>query len=114
MVAQMTHPETCPRCGAPRTMVDEGRAFYKCGSIISTLSGKTTLTDCTSPNCIFCGIVGPHTCSANIAVTQPRSVCVMCGKETEEEMQSWLSKGNLRLFVCPKCDAEMTAMAVKS
>lgn len=25
-------PDRCPRCGAPRTMIDEGRAFYACGA----------------------------------------------------------------------------------
>jgi len=79
-------------------MIDEGRAFYKCGS------------DTSGTGCVY----GAWMQGKDPEFSAPRSVCVMCGKETEEEMQLWLSKGNLRLFVCPKCDAEMTAMAVKS
>jgi hypothetical protein len=101
-------PETCPRCGTTRTMIDEGRAFFGCGA-------DTGGTSC-GP-CIFCGQSGIHDCPAfpGRNPKPPRSVCAMCGEETEAEMRPWESRGGkIKLFLCPPCDQEMTAMAVRS
>ncbi len=89
----MTHPETCPGCGAPRTMIDEGRAFYKCGA------------DSTGAKCV----------PGNGVTQTPRSVCAMCAGETNEEMELWIRRGGkIWLFLCPSCDQKMTSMAVRS